>query len=159
MVGGREYIANICVSMYVRVGIRYFRTGDLGSLVDQRFLKITGRIKEMYKLSNGKFVMPAPLEDMLCRSNYIAQACVGGANECHNVVLIVPDFIEIRKWIQAQNLELTGFEVYEDIIQHPAVLKLLSSQVSSIYQNVSFCLVYMYTWTQPISNVDIFENE
>ena len=57
-----------------------------------QFLKITGRIKEQFKLTNGKYVVPAPLEDMLCRSRFIAQAFVHGANRSHTVALLVPDF-------------------------------------------------------------------
>ena len=167
MGGGGIYVVittpNTYTHIYTPIGTRYFRTGDLGTMVDTKFLKITGRIKELYKLSNGKFVMPAPLEDMLCRSNYIAQACVGGVNEPHNVAIIVPDFVEIRKWIQEQQKghgkgenndglnSLEGLdaesESEEVIVSHPAVIQLLSSQVSAkciIY--ASIYIVYLYEY-------------
>ena len=54
-------------------GQKFFRTGDLGRMVEGKFLKVTGRIKEQYKLENGKYVVPAPLEDAMTRSLYIAQ--------------------------------------------------------------------------------------
>ncbi len=69
-----------------------FRTGDLGRLDAEGYLWITGRIKEQYKLENGKYVVPAPLEDQLQLSGYIAQAMVYGANKLRNVAIIVPDF-------------------------------------------------------------------
>ena len=57
----------------MRNGKKYFRTGDLARLVDGRFLKITGRIKEQFKLENGKYVVPIPAEDAICRSVFISQ--------------------------------------------------------------------------------------
>ena len=49
--------------------MKFFRTGDLGRMVEGKFLKITGRIKEQYKLENGKYVVPAPLEGRSAQSN------------------------------------------------------------------------------------------
>ena len=54
-------------------GLKFFRTGDLGRMVEGKFLKITGRIKEQYKLENGKYVVPAPLEGNSSQPNQIAQ--------------------------------------------------------------------------------------
>ena len=85
-------------------GKRYFRTGDLGKIVDGKFLKITGRIKEQFKLLNGKYVVPAVLEDMLCRSKFISQALLYGDNKDYCVVLIVPDMDEINKWAIEQGI-------------------------------------------------------
>ena len=66
-----------------------FRTGDLGYLDDDGFLYITGRIKEQYKLENGKYVAPAPLEEQLKLSPFIINAMVYGDNRLFNVALIV----------------------------------------------------------------------
>ena len=57
----------------MRGGRKYFRTGDLGHMVDGKFLKVTGRIKEQFKLENGKYVVPTPVEEAICRSSFIAQ--------------------------------------------------------------------------------------
>jgi len=67
-------------------------------------LKITGRIKEQFKLENGKYVVPAPLEDKLTRSRYVSQVFLYGDNKPFNVVLIVPEITEVRTW--ADNLGL-----------------------------------------------------
>jgi long-chain acyl-CoA synthetase len=64
-------------------------------MVDGRFLKITGRIKELYKLENGKYITPVPLEDSICRSQFILQCMVYGSNRPFNVALIVPDFVQV----------------------------------------------------------------
>ncbi|HEY0713347.1 MAG TPA: AMP-binding protein, partial [Polyangia bacterium] len=66
------------------------RTGDVGHFDDEGFLYITGRIKEIYKLSNGKYVAPAPLEERLKLSPLIANIMICGADRARNVALIVP---------------------------------------------------------------------
>lgn len=54
-------------------GFRFFRTGDLGRMEDDTYLRITGRIKEQYKLENGKYVVPGPIEAAMTSSTYITQ--------------------------------------------------------------------------------------
>lgn len=83
-------------------GQRFFRTGDLGRLVGGRFLKITGRIKEQFKLENGKFVVPAPLEDALGRSPLVLQVFVHGLNRPHTAALVVPNLPELAAALQKQ---------------------------------------------------------
>jgi long-chain acyl-CoA synthetase len=75
-----------------------FRTGDLGRLDSEGFLFITGRIKEQYKLENGKYVVPSPLEEQLQLSGFISQVLVFGDNKSHNVALIVPDEVALKKF-------------------------------------------------------------
>ena len=81
-----------------------FRTGDLGRTDAAGFLYITGRVKEQYKLENGKYVAPAPLEEQLKLSGFINQALIDGTNRPYNTALIVPDFETLTPWAQAQGL-------------------------------------------------------
>lgn len=81
-----------------------FRTGDIGCLDAQGFLSITGRIKEQYKLENGKYVIPAALEEQLKLSPYIANAFVYGDNRPYNVALIVVNAAAVKKWADDQQL-------------------------------------------------------
>lgn len=81
-----------------------FRTGDMGYLDEDGFLYITGRIKEQYKLENGKYVVPAPLEELLKLSPFILSAFVHGANKPYNAALIVPDMEALRAWAREQGL-------------------------------------------------------
>jgi len=74
------------------------RTGDLGRLDADGFLYITGRVKELYKLENGKYIAPAPLEEQITLSPYIAQAMVHGADKPFNIALIVPDLGALGDW-------------------------------------------------------------
>jgi long-chain acyl-CoA synthetase len=74
------------------------RTGDLGFVDTDGYLFITGRVKEQYKLENGKYVAPAPLEESLKLSQFIANVMVHGANKPFNIAVIVPDMDTLKKW-------------------------------------------------------------
>jgi long-chain acyl-CoA synthetase len=101
------------------------RTGDLGRLDGEGYLYITGRAKELYKLENGKYVAPVPLEQQLELSPYISQAIVTGANKPHNVALIVPDFVALEKWAKAHEIEADR----DGLLSHTKVLALLEAEV------------------------------
>jgi long-chain acyl-CoA synthetase len=74
-----------------------FRTGDLGHLDADGYLFVTGRIKEQYKLENGKYVVPSPLEERLKLSPYVANVFLYGDNRPHNVALVVPDLVALEE--------------------------------------------------------------
>ncbi len=68
-----------------------FRTGDRGRLDKDGFLFITGRIKEQYKLENGKFCFPVALEEEICLVHFVQQALIYGLNRPYNICIVVPD--------------------------------------------------------------------
>lgn len=84
----------------------FFRTGDMGYLDGDGYLFITGRIKEQYKLENGKYVVPSPLEEQLKLSPMIANVMLYGANRPHNVALIVPDMVAVERWAAEHRIEV-----------------------------------------------------
>ena len=84
------------------------RTGDLGTIDADGYLFITGRIKEQYKLENGKYVMPTPLEEQLTLSPFIKNVMLHGANRAYNVALVVIDEDRIRAWAVEHELELAA---------------------------------------------------
>lgn len=97
------------------------RTGDLGHLDDDGYLFITGRIKEQYKLENGKYVMPSPLEEALKLSPFITNVMLYGANRPFNVALVVPDRAAVEAWAKAQGHtlgELASDEAVRALIMH-----------------------------------------
>jgi long-chain acyl-CoA synthetase len=67
------------------------RTGDLGFLDEDGYLWVTGRVKELYKLNNGRYVAPTPLEEKLKLSPYVSNCMVYGAGQPYNVALVVAD--------------------------------------------------------------------
>ena len=74
------------------------RTGDTGWLDDEGYLFIGGRIKEQFKLENGKYVMPAVLEERLKLSPYIAHVMLDGSNRPFNVAVVVPEAEALQTW-------------------------------------------------------------
>lgn len=82
------------------------RTGDLGHLDEDGYLFITGRLKEQFKLQNGKYVMPSPLEDKLKISPYIANVVIYGDNKPYCVALVVVDVARVHRWAKDQGFEL-----------------------------------------------------
>ncbi|MFY0604100.1 MAG: long-chain fatty acid--CoA ligase [Flavobacteriaceae bacterium] len=77
----------------------YFHTGDKGEVDNDGFLKITGRTKEMFKTSGGKYVVPPLLEGELKQSRFIEQVMVIGEGEKMPAALIQPNFVFIEDWI------------------------------------------------------------
>ena len=75
-----------------------FRTGDLGYRDEDGFLVIRGRIKEQYKLENGKYVVPSPIEEQLQLSGFVTNIMVYGEQRPYNVAVIVPDMDALTKW-------------------------------------------------------------
>jgi long-chain acyl-CoA synthetase len=92
-----------------------FRSGDMGFLDDDGYLFITGRIKEQYKLENGKYVVPSPLEEELKLSPFIANVMIHGANKPYNVALVVPDQPALEKWASENSVQLGSITDSEEV--------------------------------------------
>ena len=84
----------------------YFHTGDKGEIDSEGFLKITGRKKEMFKTSGGKYVIPTLLENELKQSQFIEQIMVVGEGEKMPAALIQPNFEFIDDWIVREKLDI-----------------------------------------------------
>lgn len=66
----------------------FLRTGDLGEIDSEGYIRITGRIKEIFKTAKGKYVAPVPIESKICKNAYIEQACLVGSGMKQPVALI-----------------------------------------------------------------------
>ena len=102
----------------------YFHTGDKGMIDDDGFLKITGRKKEMFKTSGGKYIIPTLLENELKQSLFIEQIMVIGEGEKMPAALIQPNFEFIKEWIdrkendvQKDNISIANSEIVIKRIQ------------------------------------------
>ena len=102
----------------------YFHTGDKGEIDSDGFLKITGRKKEMFKTSGGKYVIPALLENELKQSRFIEQIMVIGEGEKMPAALIQPNFEFIQDWILRKQInvgksgsEICNSQIIKDRVQ------------------------------------------
>jgi long-chain acyl-CoA synthetase len=97
----------------------WLHTGDIGTLVNNKFLKITDRKKEIFKTSGGKFVAPQPIENKLAESAFVEQIMVVGAGEKFTGALIVPAQHALAEWCKQKGIEAEGSR--DSLMQHPQV--------------------------------------
>jgi long-chain acyl-CoA synthetase len=106
----------------------WFHTGDIGTIVDNKYLKITDRKKEMFKTSGGKYVAPLPIENKLKESPMIEQVMVVGADKKYVGALIVPSFPNLKDWAKQQGIEDRS---NEGLIKNPKVRDLYKELIES----------------------------
>ncbi|WP_297098373.1 long-chain fatty acid--CoA ligase [uncultured Draconibacterium sp.] len=107
----------------------WFHTGDIGVLVDDKYLKITDRKKEIFKLSGGKYIAPQMIENKLKTSELIEQVMVIGANEKFASAIISPCFPILHDWAGEHKVH---YENNEELIQLPEVIQKLQKEVAKI---------------------------
>lgn len=82
------------------------RTGDLGYLDQDGYLFITGRVKELYKLNNGRYIAPSPLEEKLKLSPFISNCMLYGAGQPYNVALVVADVPALQSYFGGDSRDI-----------------------------------------------------
>jgi long-chain acyl-CoA synthetase len=107
-----------------------FRSGDMGHLDSEGYLFITGRIKEQYKLENGKYVVPSPIEEKLKLSPFIANVMIYGDNKPHNVALVVLDADALRGWASKQGVAVA------DIARSEHVRQLIRTEIETLSKEI-----------------------
>ena len=107
----------------------WFHTGDIGVFEDDKFLKITDRKKEIFKLSGGKYIAPQMIENKLKASNLIEQVMVIGANEKFASALISPNFQLLHDWCAEHKIH---FRDNQELIKIPEVLEKIQKEVNAI---------------------------
>jgi len=95
-----------------------FHTGDLGRIDDDGYLWILGRVKEQYKLENGKYVAPAPVEEQLKLSQFIDQIMIEGTGCPYNVALIVVDEASLVDWAEEREI---AFDEVDELLEREEV--------------------------------------
>ncbi|WP_422107973.1 AMP-dependent synthetase/ligase [Winogradskyella sp.] len=111
----------------------YFHTGDKGIIDEDGFLKITGRKKEMFKTSGGKYIIPTLLENDLKQSLFIEQVMVVGEGEKMPGAIIQPNFEFIRDWIEHKNHDIGTSE--QEIATSEIVIKRIQKEVDKYNTN------------------------
>lgn len=107
------------------------RTGDRGRLDEDGFLHITGRIKEQYKLENGKFVFPSSLEEDICLVPYVENAMIYGEGRAYNICIVIPDFLALERYARDKNLPSDP----EKLIEMEEIRDLISGEIVRALQD------------------------
>lgn len=126
---------NIMVGYYKRPDLTgevitdgWFHTGDIGMMVDNKYLKITDRKKELFKTSGGKYVAPLAIENKLKESPFIEQVMIVGPERKFVGALIVPAMSYLKDWARSQGIS-AGTDI--ELIRDPKVLTLYQDLVES----------------------------
>ena len=113
----------------------WFHTGDVGNWVEGRFLNITDRKKEIFKLSNGKFVAPQPIENKLKESVFIDQAMVVGEHQKFASALLLPDFKYLKEWCESR--QLYSDQDNNELVNLQEVKEAFSKEIAGLNSSLS----------------------
>jgi long-chain acyl-CoA synthetase len=112
----------------------WFHTGDIGTFVGGKYLKITDRKKEIFKISSGKYIAPQVIENKLKESMIIDQVMVIGENQKFASALIAPDFQFLHDWASIHHV---SFRDNEDLISNPLVFARYQREVNEMNLKLS----------------------
>ncbi|UOQ97586.1 long-chain fatty acid--CoA ligase [Hymenobacter sp. 5317J-9] len=111
----------------------WFHTGDIGELVNGKFLKITDRKKEMFKTSGGKYIAPQVIEGKLKEDPLIEQAMVVGADQKFPSALVIPSFSDLKGWCKRNNVDCDCSN--EELVKKEQVVDLFEGLVKKYNQS------------------------
>lgn len=112
----------------------FFRTGDIGELTPEGYLKITDRKKDLIVTAGGKKVAPQPIEQTLLQSPYVTQAFVYGDKRPYVTALIVPDRQAITHFVEKLGLKATD---WPSMVQSPEVVALFQKLIDGVNQDLA----------------------
>ena len=112
----------------------WFKTGDIGDLDKDGYLKITDRKKELFKTSGGKYIAPAPIEQMLRSSRFVNQAVLVGSERKFPAALIVPNFEMLESYSKLKELDIS---TPAEFCHHPRILDLFSRQINAVTEGLA----------------------
>ncbi|MFC2110939.1 AMP-dependent synthetase/ligase [Bacteroidota bacterium] len=104
----------------------YFHTGDIGLITESGHLKITGRKKEIFKTSMGKYISPQLIENKFKESPFIDQIAVIGENQKFAAALVVPDFNHLKTYCELKNIEYIS---ETEIVKNPEIKKRILEEI------------------------------
>ncbi|HVF30784.1 MAG TPA: long-chain fatty acid--CoA ligase [Pyrinomonadaceae bacterium] len=109
----------------------WFRTGDIGEIDADGFLRITDRKKELFKTSGGKYIAPSPIEQMMRSSRFVSQAVLIGNERKFAAALIVPNFEMLASYVKLKGLDA---KTPAEMCSNPKIIDLLERQVANATQ-------------------------
>jgi long-chain acyl-CoA synthetase len=107
----------------------WFKTGDIGTIDDDRFLRITDRKKELFKTSGGKYIAPQPIEQMIKGSRFVNQVVLVGNGRKFPAALIVPDWEQIESYAKIKGIAAAS---HTELCKHPRIIDLFERQIAGL---------------------------
>lgn len=107
----------------------WLTTGDVGQFVHKRFLKITGRKKDIFKTSSGKYIVPTVLEQKLHASPFIDNCMILGFQKPYVTALITPNFFQLKRWCEENNVHWTAPQF---MVINPKVEQFMETVVAEV---------------------------
>lgn len=104
----------------------WLHTGDIGVFDGEGYLMITDRKKHLFKTSGGKYVAPAPIENLFLASQYIEQFVLIGDRRMFLSALIVPDYDQLRAYADSHNI---AYNKESDLVQNKEILDLMENEM------------------------------
>jgi long-chain acyl-CoA synthetase len=111
----------------------WFHTGDIGTIEDG-FLRITDRKKDLIKTSGGKYLAPQPIENRVKLNTFVTEAVLIGEGRKFAALLIVPNFEQLEKWAKAQNL---NWKDHAELTRLAPVQAKLEAEMQAAYQGLA----------------------
>ena len=105
----------------------WYHTGDLGKINEKGQVVITGRLKNLFKTSFGKYVNPQKIEDKCEESPFIEHMVVLGENQKFVAALIAPDFEFLKGWCRRHDIPYT---TAEEIVKNETVIKRFGKEIN-----------------------------
>jgi long-chain acyl-CoA synthetase len=126
----------------------WFKTGDVGALDADGFLRITDRKKELFKTSGGKYIAPQPIEQAIKGSRFVNQVVLIGAERKFAAALIVPEWEQLESYCKLKGIRSKD---RRELCEHPRIIDLLLRQIDRLTPNLA-----RY---EKIKKVALLENE
>lgn len=121
----------------------WLHTGDIGTLVDGKYLKITDRKKEIFKLSAGKYIAPQVIENLLKESDFIDNAFVFGENRKFASAIIVPNKAKLKEYAKLNKIDVSipvgkiNWAPDDALISNPQIVKILHEEVEKVNKKLA----------------------
>lgn len=111
----------------------WFKTGDIGTIDEDGFLRITDRKKELFKTSGGKYIAPQPIEQLIKGSRFVNQVVLIGNGRKFPAALIVPDWESVESYAQLKGINGN----HSELCRNPRVIDLFERQISGLTPDLS----------------------
>jgi len=126
----------------------WFKTGDIGTIDDDGFLRITDRKKELFKTSGGKYISPQPIEQMIKGSRFVSQVVLIGDGRKFPAALIVPNWQQLESYAQLKGIKVKS---RADLCRHERIIDLFQRQIAGLTPDLA-----QY---ERVKKVGLLENE